>query len=120
MHRIVCPTNHIDNRGSITDLIVETVDAITRVSFVKGAKRGNHVHKMTTQWCLVLSGKIRVSTIVNEILCTEIFLPGDLLVSLPNEPHAFEALEESEILVFTSGPRQSNDFHKDTYPVAII
>jgi len=39
----------------------------------------------------------------------------DLVTSLPLESHAFEALEDSELLAFCHGPRAGMDYEKDTY-----
>jgi hypothetical protein len=43
---------------------------------------------------------------------------GDLALTAPLERHAMIALEDSEFLVFTRGPRGGEDYEKDTYRLA--
>ena len=111
------PPAHADQRGVITDLHVgQPVNALTTVTCLKGAIRGNHFHKLTTQFTYVLSGKLRyvgqnLDRPVEE--CT--IAAGDLVTSLPLESHAFEALEDSVLLAFCHGPRAGMDYEKDTY-----
>ncbi len=108
---------HADQRGAITDLHVgEPVNALTTVTCVKGAVRGNHFHKLTTQFTYVLRGRLRyVGQTPGQPVAECIITAGDLVTSLPLECHAFEALEDSELLAFCHGPRAGIDYEKDTY-----
>jgi quercetin dioxygenase-like cupin family protein len=120
MHKINIKPAYQDLRGEITDLITENLDSVTRITFTKGSVRGNHVHKQTTQWVFVVYGKIEGFTEVEGKTHIKIFEKGDFLVSNPGEPHAFRALESSEILAFTAGPRSGADFNSDTFPIKLI
>ena len=40
---------------------------------------------------------------------------GDLVVTSSNESHAIKAIEYSEYLVFTQGPRGGKEYEKDTF-----
>ena len=106
-----------DKRGKIVDLISgEKINAITYLSFNKNAVRGNHYHKKTIQWTYVVSGKIRVvSQKLGKGITKLIIKKGDLIVDEKNESHAMKALENSEIVVFTKGPRGGKEYEKDTY-----
>ncbi len=107
-----------DARGEIIDLLVgESIDAVTLVTLNKGAIRGNHVHKETTQWNYILSGRLKyVSQQDGQAPVVEELIPHDFTVSRPGESHAFMGLDEhSEMLVFTRGPRSGNDYEKDTF-----
>jgi len=54
---------HTDARGTITDLISDDeVNAVTLITFAKGAVRANHYHERTIQWNYVLSGEILLVT----------------------------------------------------------
>lgn len=108
---------HADQRGVITDLHVgEPVNALTTVTCVKGAVRGNHFHKLTTQFTYVLRGRLRYVGQSQGCPVEEcVIAAGDLVTSLPLESHAFEALEDSELLAFCHGPRAGMDYEKDTY-----
>lgn len=106
----------VDARGKIVDLLVgERIDAITYITFAEGAVRGNHVHRETTQWTFVVKGRvIYASQAEGAEAVQETLARGDFVVALPNEAHAFKALEDSDILVFTKGPRAGFDYEKDT------
>jgi|TARA_B100000768_G_scaffold171804_1_gene179448 quercetin dioxygenase-like cupin family protein len=114
-----------DHRGIILDILEgESVDAITYISFKNRAIRANHYHKDTTQWNYVLSGKLKyLNKVINKDLledsltevCEETLYPGDFCVSKPWEAHAFQGIEDSEMLVLTKGPRSGMDYEKDTF-----
>lgn len=114
-----------DHRGIILDILEgESVDAITYISFKNRAIRANHYHKDTTQWNYVLSGKLKYcNKVINKDLLEdsltnideETLYPGDFCVSKPWEAHAFQGIEDSEMLVLTKGPRSGMDYEKDTF-----
>lgn len=120
MVKLNLETAHRDERGSIVDLIVNRrIDAITHLTMVKGAVRGNHFHKETTQWTFVVFGEITYAEQTeNNTLATLRGVRGDLFVSNPGVVHAVRAESDSEVLVFTSGPRAGESYEKDTYRVS--
>jgi len=99
-----------DERGTITDLIVGHVDAVTIVRTKAGAIRGNHLHARTTQWAHVVSGRLLVTDGDHEVE----LLPGDTVVDLPGQPHAWKAIEDTVCVVYVQGPRAGNDYESDT------
>lgn len=103
--------DHEDDRGTITDLAAQPLDAVTRVRTKAGAIRGNHLHKLTTQWTFVVSGKLRITTGEEQVVAG----PGDLVINPSGEPHAWEAIEDSDCIVFAKGPRAGEDYESDTY-----
>lgn len=108
-----------DDRGYIIDLIENAaINSVTMITFKKDAVRANHYHKATTQWNFLVSGKImlRTQNSGKEPVDT-IMDKGDLTVTLPNECHALLALEDSELLVLTQGPRGGKEYESDTYRV---
>jgi quercetin dioxygenase-like cupin family protein len=111
---------HEDSRGTITDLIEENVNSITKVTFSPGAVRGNHVHKRTTQWVYVLYGSLIAYTEADGKIFSEVFNEGDFFVSPPNSPHAMKATDSTAILVFTQGPRSGAKYESDTFPYNLI
>lgn len=117
MEKIETRVSFQDERGKITDLIEgENISAITLISFTKGAVRGNHYHKQTTQWNYLISGKIKlVSQIPGEKMVETIMEPGDFTVTGPNDRHALVGLKYSEVLVFTKGPRGGKEYESDTF-----
>ena len=106
-----------DERGSITDILrQEPIDYVTVITSKKGALRGNHVHKETVQYVYVMEGKLKaLSQMPDEPVCTTVLEAGDLIVNVPNEGHAFEALEDTTFLVLTRGPRGGENYEDDTF-----
>jgi quercetin dioxygenase-like cupin family protein len=106
-----------DDRGHIIDILKRSiVEYATLITSKKGAVRANHYHKETFQYVYVLSGRMRVVTQMPKERPSEVVLEsGDLIVNAPLERHAFEALEDSTMLVLTHGPRGGDDYEKDTF-----
>ncbi len=106
-----------DDRGEILDVLTgENIDAVTLITFTKGATRANHYHKETIQWNYVTNGKLiyasqEIGGVKKEITLSK----GDFVTSNPNEIHAFKAIENSELLVLTKGPRAGKDYEEDTF-----
>lgn len=98
-----------DHRGVIQDLVGET--SITAIHTVKGAVRGNHVHKKTTQWTLVTKGVLLMAYPGDAV---EVHA-GEVFAHEPGEAHAWKALVDTDCLVFTLGPRSGENYEEDTY-----
>ncbi len=106
-----------DARGVITDILERTnVDSVTILSSKKGAVRGNHYHKRTTQYAYVLEGKFKLYTQEEgKKVERKIVKRGDLVITPPLERHAFVALEDSLLLACCNGPRAGEDYEVDTF-----
>lgn len=101
----------VDGRGEILDL-VGPVDSVTQIRTLKGATRGNHVHKETCQWTYLVSGSLLVADEHGQLKLG----PNLRLVVHPaGVAHAWRALEDSVCLVFTRGPRSGENYEDDTY-----
>ena len=110
--------NHRDARGSIKDIFARVViDAAVFITSRKGAVRGNHVHKKTHQYDYVLTGSLLVMSQKGERgkKTKTILKAGELMHHPPGERHAYKALEYSEFLSFTRGPRRGTEYESDTY-----
>ena len=117
MQKINIKPAHTDDRGVIADLLQgETINSVTIISFTNGAVRGNHYHKESYQWNYVLSGSIKIITqLENQEKVETIMHKGDFIVTIPNESHSLSALEQSELLVLTKGPRSGDNYENDTF-----
>lgn len=104
---------HEDERGVIEDLLGR-IDAVTMITTVEGAVRGNHVHKHTEQWTYIVSGLIRFAWTEDDGVHTIDNGPGVLVHERAGIPHAWKALAASRVLVFTRGPRSGEGYEKDT------
>jgi quercetin dioxygenase-like cupin family protein len=104
-----------DDRGVIEDWFDgKPVDAVTRITTKKGAVRGNHFHKLTTQWTYVVRGRLRMVHAGHEFVAGT----GAMVTHEPGISHAWKALEDTECLVFTRGPRSGEGYEDDTYRLA--
>jgi quercetin dioxygenase-like cupin family protein len=106
-----------DERGAIADILrQEPIDYFTVITSKKGALRGNHVHKETVQYVYVMDGRLKaLSQMPGEPVRTAVLGKGDLIVNMPQEGHAFEALEDTTFLVLTRGPRGGENYEDDTF-----
>jgi quercetin dioxygenase-like cupin family protein len=111
---------HTDSRGSITDLISDDeINAVTMITFAKGAVRANHYHERTVQWNYVISGEILLATqMPGEQQVERVLKPGDFAVTRENERHALKGLTASEVLILTKGPRAGTQYENDTFRLA--
>ena len=120
MKKIKIKINHRDKRGVIIDLLEKKkINAITFITQKKGMVRGNHFHKKTIQWNYLIKGKIKLITKKKNRGVKEMILSkGDLVVTSSNESHAIKAIQYSEYLVFTQGPRGGKEYENDTFRLA--
>src|SRR3990170_1070112 len=117
MKKINLPVSFHDERGKITDLLEnEVINAVTIITFQKGAVRANHYHKETSQWNYIMSGKVKLVTkLPGEDKVETVLGKGDFALTVPNERHALVGLEDSELLVLTKGPRGGKEYESDTF-----
>lgn len=108
---------HKDHRGVITDILDDVpVECVTILSTKKGAVRGNHYHKKTTQYVYVVDGRFRLYTqSPGEPVRRRVVGRGYLVVTPPHERHAFLALEDSVIIACAHGPRIGAQYEADTF-----
>ena len=97
-----------DHRGVIQD-VMGKIDAVTRITTVASAVRGNHYHLKTTQWTLVLRGSLVMASGDQ----TTLMGPGEIVKHEPGVPHAWKAVSDCECIVFTRGPRSGEDYESD-------
>lgn len=99
---------HKDKRGIIKDLMVGKDWSVTYITFKKGAVRGNHVHKVTGQLDFCVKGKLKCED-------GSILPKGNVRFVQKTIPHAYIALEDSELISVCSGVRIGKNYSKDTY-----
>lgn len=114
----------IDSRGEILDIFVNSPkDHCTLITTKKGAIRGNHFHKESTQFTFIVAGKFKLyrakvnedGKILGEITC-DIIEKNELITHPAYEAHTLEAISENTtILAFACGTRGGNFYEKDTF-----
>lgn len=107
-----------DERGVIQDLL-DAVDAVTEIQTKIGAVRGNHIHFKTTQWTYVVSGRMRFAWTLDDGVHFATYGPGALVRESAGTAHAWKALEDTVVLVFTKGPRSGDAYESDTQRLAV-
>jgi quercetin dioxygenase-like cupin family protein len=101
-----------DERGVIQDLLGR-VDAITEIVTWEGGVRGNHIHARTTQWTYVVAGLLLVAWTEDDGVHTRQHGQGALIKEEAGVPHAWKALLDTRVLVFTQGPRSGQAYETD-------
>jgi quercetin dioxygenase-like cupin family protein len=106
---------HADDRGLIQDLL-GGVDGVTEIFTLAGAVRGNHVHLRTTQWTYVVRGVLTVAAASEAGDGTRVFeaAAGEFFEEAAGIPHAWKAVTDCVVLVFTRGPRSGEAYESDT------
>ena len=93
----------------------------SRILLKKKENKRNHYHKKTIQWNYLLKGKIIIFSKFKRQKTKSITLKvGDLVATYKNESHAIKAIQDSEFLVFTQGPRRGGkEYENDTFRLKI-
>ena len=108
-----------DKRGTITDIFYkEQINHVAIIKSKKGARRGDHYHKKTTQFMYITKGKLEYwykKLNSKSKAKMKILKPGDLVKTPPLEMHALKMLSSNEFIVFTVGKRGGKDYESDTY-----
>jgi dTDP-4-dehydrorhamnose 3,5-epimerase-like enzyme len=103
---------HEDDRGVIQDLLED----VTHITTEAGAVRGNHYHRETWQWTIVMKGRLLMATGNLDLLPLfderEVG-PFECVKHPPGWAHAWRALEDTECLVLTRGPRSGKNYEDD-------
>lgn len=91
--------------GNFDPVAYKTEDAEVSVKFYKkGDKEARHVHKLTTEITVIISGAV----VMNNVK----FMTNDIIVIEPNESTDFEVIEDTTTVVF-----KSKSIIGDKYPV---
>ena len=109
-----------DGRGLIQDLLTEPIDSVTEIFTRAGAVRGNHTHNETTQWTYVVRGSMRMvhRRPDDKMPVSWTVSAGELVCDNPGVAHAWKALEDTTVLVFTRGPRSGANYEDDVQRLA--
>lgn len=93
---------HIDDRGTICQVLSIPNSQVNYLFTKKGAKRGCHYHKKNHEYFYIINGKIQISAYsVNNTAQTEkyVFETGELFVVEPLAMHDFAFLEDTHMVV---------------------
>lgn len=111
-----------DERGDISDIFYNhPIDHVAIINSKRGAFRGDHYHKLTTQHIYMTKGSLRYyyrkvdedNSKVKSIIVRE----GEMVTTGSNEVHALEILEDNQFIAFSEGLRGGKDYESDTFRV---
>ena len=113
-----------DDRGEIVDIFVKSPkDHCSIITSKKGAVRGNHFHKKSTQYSFVVNGRFKLYRAkvdeegnLKEKIKIDILEKNELIEHPPYEAHTLIAdTDEATLLAFACGTRGGNFYEKDTF-----
>lgn len=106
---------HVDSRGSLTQLIHDGFKQINVLDSKKGVKRGSHFHKRSVEAFYVVSGSVQVSLLSKENSETIIFKKGDFFEISPFILHNMLFLEDCLMVQMYDIPVENLDGTKDIF-----
>lgn len=114
-----------DVRGIISDIFFkEKIEHAALIESQPNTIRGNHFHKKTTQYMLIIDGSLEYWYKINKPgqKARKIKLKyGDFITTPPNEIHALKiGRNKNKFIVFSKGIRGGLDYERDTYRVNSI
>ena len=122
-HKTIAPAT-ADLRGWIADVLHHTpLQHVALIESHAGVLRGNHYHRETRQWILVVRGMLKYwyqPVDGSEPAQSVIVGPCDLVETPPGEVHALEILAATVFLAFADGVRGGPDYESDTVRVPSI
>lgn len=115
---------YTDERGYIHAMLPDGVN-IKSALFItgkRGSKRGNHIHKVDTHYCYVVSGLIIYKYRVNKDSLEDIFVtlyPGDMVYTPTGEPHVFIFEEDSVFIALATEARDQKTYENDITRITV-
>lgn len=104
-----------DERGRLLQLLRCGVKQINLVWTKKGARRGDHYHRVNSEIFYVVQGEIALRLSQGFLQEEYRFSEGDMFVVKPNAMHSFEFLEDTLLLACYDKGVELPDGGKDIY-----
>ena len=112
--------NFKDKRGFILDVIYKKkFNHATLIYTKRGAVRGNHYHKKTTQISFLINGSCHYyyrNFLLRKLKKIKLN-KFDYVITKPQEVHSFKFLKNSLMMVFSKGLRGGKDYENDTFRI---
>lgn len=115
IERLRTDFEHVDERGTLTQLIHKGYSQVNFITSVGGVFRGGHYHKMNTEAFYMIKGKCRVTARKDGIEETQEFVAGDFFRVGPYVSHDFEYLEDSALISMYSLGVELDNGKMDSY-----
>ena len=111
--------SHIDNRGSLTQLVSRGYSQINILVSNSGVTRGGHFHKVCREAFYVIEGTVKVTAENGEDFCEQIFRQGDFFEIYPDTVHEMYFPERCIMAVLYDKPIETKS-GKDIYERKIM
>lgn len=121
--RVILGDKFIDDRGSISNVLLAQIGSIARIHSVAGAVRANHLHRTDWHYALVEDGQVLYferplhGTHIPE---PQVFGPGQMFFTPPMMEHAMLFSEASVIYTFAKNRRDHDGHESDVVRVDFI
>ena len=106
---------HIDNRGSLTQLIHDGFKQINVLESKKGVERGSHFHKRSVEAFYVINGSVEVTLWDKTSKEVMVFEKGDFFEIHPFVLHNMLFLEDCLMVQMYDEPVENLDGTKDIF-----
>ena len=106
---------HIDNRGSLTQLIHDGFKQINVLESKKGVERGSHFHKCSIEAFYVINGSVEVTLWDKTSKEVIVFEKGDFFEIHPFVLHNMLFLEDCLMVQMYDEPVENADGTKDIF-----
>ena len=113
---------HEDERGKIKDIFYKkNINHVAIIDSKANVVRGNHFHKSSTQYILILSGGLEYwyknAHSSDESKYVNLY-EGDIVSTPPNEIHALNIhITGCRFMAFSEGLRGGKDYESDTFRI---
>lgn len=120
-----------DKRGSLKKILMknqlkkdERIEEVYLLYSEKGSVRGNHYHKKTLEYFIVVKGKVKVALKdLNTGDFEEIYMSSNdnlILKVPPNVVHAFKNEEDQPLIMLAISSKEYNKLDTDTFAMEIL
>ena len=109
---------HIDDRGSLSQLIHDGFKQINVLESKKGVERGSHFHKESVEAFYVINGSVKVTLWSKSEKEEAVFTKGDFFEIHPFILHNMLFLSDCLMVQMYDIPVEKNDGKKDIYTEA--
>jgi|UPI000363FF17 quercetin dioxygenase-like cupin family protein len=104
-----------DERGYLKQISHENYGQVNVLFTKRGVKRGNHYHKVSTEYFFVISGSVNITVKQGEVIETEVFTSGDFFEISPNIIHSMDFIEDCIMVAMYDKCVEKSDGTKDIY-----
>jgi oxalate decarboxylase/phosphoglucose isomerase-like protein (cupin superfamily) len=121
--RVELEEPHSDERGDIQCLVNFPMKNLSLITSKRGSVRSNHYHRTDWHYMYVLSGSFdyyyRPAGSSEEPKVVT-FNPGEMVFTPPMEEHATVFLEDTQLIVASRNPRDSESYESDVVRVTLV